>query len=115
LTETFASIKSGQADLVDKEQSLDALGRQARSNGHGDMDRRLRDARSAAGKVREAIHNLLASIAEKDIEVRDVDMGLVDFPAEREGRDIWLCWRPGERAVAYWHEIDRGFRDRKPL
>jgi hypothetical protein len=44
-----------------------------------------------------------------------VDIGLVDFLGEREGRDVWLCWRTGEPAVAHWHEIDQGFRNRQPL
>lgn len=44
-----------------------------------------------------------------------LDAGLVDFPGELEGRRIYLCWRLGEQAVEYWHEIDTGFAGRQPL
>jgi hypothetical protein len=39
----------------------------------------------------------------------------VDFPAERDGRPVYLCWRLGEPSVQFWHEIDAGFVGRRPL
>lgn len=48
-------------------------------------------------------------------ELKDWGLGLVDFPAERDGRRIWLCWKLGEDRVAYWHERNEGFAGRKPL
>ncbi|HUX86133.1 MAG TPA: DUF2203 family protein [Chloroflexota bacterium] len=42
-------------------------------------------------------------------------MGLVDFPAERDGRVVYLCWRRGEDQIHYWHELDAGFAGRQPL
>src|ERR671925_311800 len=47
--------------------------------------------------------------------VKDVDAGLVDFPAVREGREVFLCWRLGEPRVAHWHGTEEGFAGRKPL
>lgn len=47
--------------------------------------------------------------------LRDVNTGLVDFPALREGREIYLCWRYDEPAVTHWHELDAGFSGRKLL
>ena len=44
-----------------------------------------------------------------------LDIGLCDFLGEREGRDVWLCWQYGEKAVAFWHEIGEGFGGRYPL
>jgi hypothetical protein len=49
------------------------------------------------------------------IILRDIDSGLVDFPAERDGRSVFLCWRLGEPEVAYWHPLDTGFAGRRPL
>jgi hypothetical protein len=49
------------------------------------------------------------------ITLKDRRMGLVDFPAERDGRLVWLCWRLGEPSVQYWHEWDAGFGGRQPL
>lgn len=41
--------------------------------------------------------------------------GLIDFPAMMDGRIVYLCWRPGESEVLYWHELDAGFAGRQPL
>ncbi|HYD51509.1 MAG TPA: DUF2203 domain-containing protein [Gemmatimonadaceae bacterium] len=49
------------------------------------------------------------------ITLKDRQMGLIDFPGEREGRRVWLCWRLGESAVQYWHDLEAGFAGRRPL
>ncbi|HEY7755272.1 MAG TPA: DUF2203 domain-containing protein [Actinomycetota bacterium] len=54
-------------------------------------------------------------LAREDIALRDPESGLVDFPGERDGRRVWLCWRLGEERVAHWHELDSGFVGRQPL
>lgn len=51
----------------------------------------------------------------ENILLRDPETGLVDFPGEREGRRVWLCWKLDEDRVANWHEIDTGFIGRRPL
>ena len=57
----------------------------------------------------------LLYLAERGILLRDPETGLVDFPAERGGERIYLCWRVGEEAVANWHPLDTGFSSRRPL
>jgi len=47
--------------------------------------------------------------------VKDLDRGLVDFPALHNGEEVLLCWQVGEDEVAYWHGVDEGFAGRKPL
>ncbi len=47
--------------------------------------------------------------------VKDLDLGLVDFPALRSGEPIYLCWKAGETQIAHWHRLDETFADRKPL
>jgi hypothetical protein len=49
------------------------------------------------------------------VQVKDLDRGLVDFPALRDGEEVLLCWQVGEEVVAYWHGVDEGFAGRKPL
>ena len=115
LTETFRRIHDGSEAHRRARAELETLGRATRANGHGDLDRRVRTAEQMVQKRESELRELFASVAEKDIEVRDIDMGLVDFLGERDGKDVWLCWRLGEPEVAHWHEIDRGFKDRKPL
>jgi len=47
--------------------------------------------------------------------VRDIEAGLIDFPAVVDGAPAWLCWKLGEPSVAYWHPTTSGFDDRRPL
>ncbi len=61
------------------------------------------------------LQRLVERIQGTGVQVKDLEQGLLDFPAEREGRTIFLCWRFGESAIAYWHDIDSGFAGRQPL
>jgi hypothetical protein len=54
-------------------------------------------------------------LADRGILLRDSDTGLVDFPAERDGELVFLCWRLGEDEVAYFHAEHSGFSGRRPL
>lgn len=65
--------------------------------------------------TQERITELFARLAEWAIEVRDIEAGLIDFPAVVDGAPAWLCWKLGEPRVAYWHPITSGFADRRPL
>jgi hypothetical protein len=55
------------------------------------------------------------AIEDLGVSVKDPRIGLCDFLGQIEGREVWLCWRYGERAVEHWHEIDEGFSGRKPI
>jgi hypothetical protein len=57
----------------------------------------------------------LERLAEQGILLRDPETGLVDFPAEREGERVYLCWLLGEEHVAHWHPLDTGFSGRRRL
>ena len=57
----------------------------------------------------------LEHLADRGILLRDPEVGLIDFPAERGGRPVYLCWRLGEDQVAWYHEANAGFGSRKPL
>jgi len=54
-------------------------------------------------------------LTDDGILLRDPETGLVDFPAEREGERVYLCWRLGEDRVSHWHPLDTGFTGRRPL
>ncbi len=56
-----------------------------------------------------------AWLDERDIVLRDISTGLLDFPAEADGQPIWLCWRLGEPSVAAWHAQEDGFAGRRPI
>ena len=55
------------------------------------------------------------AVAADGIILRDAEIGLVDFPSEREGSKVYLCWKLGEPAVAFWHPLETGISSRKPL
>lgn len=55
------------------------------------------------------------SLTEQGIILRDADTGLLDFPSQRQGQQVFLCWRLGEDEVRYWHGPDSGFSGRRPL
>ncbi|HVH52538.1 MAG TPA: DUF2203 domain-containing protein [Actinomycetota bacterium] len=57
----------------------------------------------------------IEALAERDILLRDPETGLIDFPGERDGRRVYLCWQLGEDHVSHWHDLDSGFGGRKPL
>ena len=62
-----------------------------------------------------AIHDDIQQIEKLGGITKDIDMGLVDFPGDVEGNDVWLCWRRGERHVQFWHPLDGGFNQRRAL
>ena len=89
-----------------------------------DASRRITDALAADGggvagsdwfEASQQLRADVIDLAERDILLRDPEGGLVDFPAERDGRIVFLCWRVDEDRVAYWHEQDSGFLGRRPL
>ncbi len=62
-----------------------------------------------------AVAACVAQLEELGVLVKDLDRGLIDFPALREGEEVLLCWEVGEDEIAYWHGVDEGFAGRKPL
>jgi len=87
-----------------------------------DADEPAGDAGAEAGRIRLRIQGVVdqmqASVARIDgwgITLRDIDSGLIDFPALVMGRQVWLCWRLGEGDVDWWHELDVGFAGRRRL
>jgi hypothetical protein len=63
----------------------------------------------------ETLRSDVTELLQRDIILRDPETGLIDFPSEREGRRILLCWRLGEDHVAHWHEPNAGFAGRRKL
>ena len=61
------------------------------------------------------IERLIKEVHSYGVLVKDVDQGLLDFPAEKDGRVVFLCWKHGEASIGHWHDLDAGFGGRKPL
>jgi hypothetical protein len=82
----------------------------------GALDARaVADLEQAEHRERVGIARCVNAIHTRGAIVKDLDLGLVDFPALRGGEEILLCWRLGEDEVAYWHGLEEGFAGRKRL
>jgi hypothetical protein len=63
----------------------------------------------------ERLDALVHGILDTGAQIKDINIGLLDFSALREGREVYLCWRYGEEDIAFWHEVDAGFAGRQPI
>ena len=82
----------------------------------GDFDPgELREVHDRMAEEATAVARCVAGIHEVGALVKDLDRGLIDFPAQRAGEDVLLCWHVGETEIEYWHGLDEGFSGRKPL
>jgi hypothetical protein len=75
----------------------------------------VRQAKALFRGYYEALAEALAEVGKLGGEVKDLEQGLVDFLGRRGDEDILLCWKLGERRIAYWHTVDSGFAGRKPI
>ena len=115
LEEQFAALMPVRDELVEQQERILALLRLRRNNGHTNHDDEYTEAQQAVDRLTAALQDRVRVIAQEGILVRDVGRGLVDFPSMREGQEVYLCWLRGEPEIAYWHETNTGFDNRKPL
>ena len=95
-------------DLLVDEDAHELLSDAAPANGGGEPGRQV-------GEAFLEVRRLLGALEQADIVVRDIDRGLIDFPAILAGEEVYLCWELGEDAIAYWHDVETGYRGRQPL
>jgi hypothetical protein len=100
-------LRDAKEELTD-EQAHELLSDAAPSNGGGEPGQQV-------GVAFLAVRRLLETLEEAGIVLRDIDRGLIDFPALLDDREIYLCWELGEDEVAHWHELESGYGERRPL
>ena|SRR5579862_2972004 len=66
-------------------------------------------------KAEQRAKDAIAEIDSIGVQVKDIDIGLLDFPCEVDGKIILLCWKLGEKTITHWHGTDEGFAGRKPI
>jgi len=66
-------------------------------------------------KTIQRVKDALAEIDAIGVQVKDLDIGLLDFPCEVDGRTVLLCWKLGEKGITHWHGVSEGFAGRKPI
>jgi hypothetical protein len=112
VAERMVELRARQREAVERRAELQqAVG----SNGHGLTLNDLALAEQEIARLGIAIDACISEIAGAGAEIKDVGAGLLDFPAERDGRAILLCWRVGEDSIGFWHGVDEGFAGRKPV
>jgi hypothetical protein len=82
--------------------------------GGGSVDDRRRLRLRMQGVI-DQMQAAVTRLVERDVTLREIETGLIDFPALASGRQIWLCWRLGEGDIEWWHEHDEGFAGRRRL
>jgi hypothetical protein len=91
------------------------LGARIAGNG-GDFDPgEIRNDAEQLDREAEAVSRAVEQLERLGVVVKDLDRGLVDFPALHRGEEVLLCWQVGEDEVAFWHGLEEGFAGRKPL
>ena len=87
-----------------------------RMSSNGDiLERDLNETRQELVKAAAELSRLVEKVQEMGCEMKDIDQGLIDFRAEREGREVYLCWKLGEPDIRWWHDLESGFAGRQPL
>jgi hypothetical protein len=107
LTTLLSQLRDARDELTDTD-AHEALSEAAPTNGGGEQGRRV-------GIAFIEVRRLIDTVEQAGIVLRDIDRGLVDFPALIDGREVYLCWELGEEDVAYWHDLEGGYGGREPL
>ena len=107
LTTLLSQLRDARDELTDTD-AHEALSEAAPTNGGGEQGRRV-------GIAFLEVRRLIDTVEQAGIVLRDIDRGLVDFPALIDGREVYLCWELGEEDVAYWHDLEGGYGGREAL
>jgi hypothetical protein len=102
-------LRQGRHQLQQHRTTAEAVTQRASGNGGG------REAATYLSEYSQTFAPDLARLQAMGILLKDLDRGLIDFPHQRDGREVYLCWKYGEERIDYWHEIDSGYSGRQPL
>jgi hypothetical protein len=101
--------------LDEAESSRDALRARIAANGGDITPSESAEAEQGVTREAETIAALVDELQDLGVLVKDLDLGLVDFPTLRDGEIVLLCWHAGEEEIGYWHGIEEGYAGRKPI
>ncbi len=100
-------------DIVSQHRTV--MDHHARLQAHGLSDAVVERVDGARLLAADRLNELVTELHDVGCELKDWETGLVDFPAQMNGREVCLCWKLGESQVAFWHEVRAGFSGRQAL
>lgn len=112
LVEQLVATRQEHAAALERQEELEG---KIRGNGGGIPPAELASATAEVDGVARRLARLVDEITSHGAQVKDLDTGLIDFPALRHGETVLLCWQLGEDEIAWWHRIEDGFAGRRPL
>jgi len=96
-----------QRILAKQPETWSAIEKSVGNGGNRTLSRMVQDF--------EKLDALVHSILDTGAQIKDINTGLLDFSALKDGREVYLCWQYGEGQIAFWHEMDAGFAGRQPI
>lgn len=93
--------------LANQPDAWPAIEKSAGNGGNKTMSRLVEDF--------ERLDSLVHQILDTGVQIKDINIGLLDFSALRDGREVYLCWKYGEDDISFWHETDAGYAGRQPI
>jgi len=112
LVEQLVATRLEHAAALERQEELE---RKIRGNGGGIPPAELAAATAEVDAVARRLARLVDEITSHGAQVKDLDSGLVDFPAFHDGETVLLCWQLGEEEIGWWHRVGDGFEGRRPL
>src|SRR5438093_657449 len=103
------AIREARRELAALEAEIGQRLAPVRGNGHSVDASAVGRLRERAGRAARTLQARAAELEALDVELKDPEVGLIDFRADRDGRVIYLCWRLGEPRIDWWHELEAGF------
>jgi hypothetical protein len=105
-----------KAVLQEAQGEIEGVSDKVRATGGALVDRRkLRDTIARRDAAALQLRDTLTALQERGCLVKDLDAGLLDFPTQLRGEEVYLCWKLGEATIAFWHGLNDGFGGRKPI
>lgn len=116
LKSLLKSAMNGKKVIEQIEKELQDLRHRILLSGGLSVDvAKLSARRAEREKAMQEIKDALAEVHAIGVQVKDLDIGLLDFPCAVEGEIVLLCWKLGEEKIEYWHGLEEGFKGRKPI
>jgi hypothetical protein len=112
LVERMVAHRRAHSEALERQEELEG---RIRGNGGGIPPAQLAEAAAEVEREARSLAQVIDEIGEYGAEVKDLDEGLIDFPALWRGETVLLCWQLGEDRIRYWHTVEDGFAGRQPL